>query len=139
MSIEPARPSDQSILVAAEQSLRTVVLPNLVDDHARASVIHVVGLLRYLADRGPDRTDLRRAQLTAGLELLAGNTLVAPLWPGEPVAVAAAVLAAAVRGDDPAASEVRRVLRPILVAQLDDELGETSPLIGAFRGQVADG
>lgn len=139
MSIEPARPSDISIVVAAEQSLRTLVLPSLVDDHARASVIHLVGLLRYLAQRGPDRDDLRRAQLTAGLELLAANPLVAPMWPGEPVAVAGAVLAAAVRGDDPAASEVRHVLRPILVAQLDDELSETSPLIGAFRGQVADG
>lgn len=139
MSAEPARPSDESILVAAEQSLRTVVLPNVVDDHARATVIHLVGLLRYLADRGPDRDDLRRAQLVAGLQLLADNPLVAALWPGEPFAVAGAVLAAAVRGDEPAASQVRDVLRPILVAHLDDELDETSPLIAAFRGQVADG
>ncbi len=139
MSTEPARPSDTSILAAAGQSLRTVVLPNLVDDHARATVIHLVGLLRYLAERGPGRDDLRRVQLAAGLELLAGNPLVAPLWPGEPFAVAGAVLAAAVRGVDPAVSEVRAVLRPILVAHLDDELGETTPLIASFRGQVADG
>ena len=139
MSAEPARPSDDAILVAAAQSLRTVVLPDVVGDHARATVIHLIGLLRYLGDRGPDRDDLRRAQLTAGLQQLADNPIVAPLLPGEPFHVAGAALAAAVRRDDPPASAVRDVLRPILVAHLDDELTETSPLIDAFRGRVIDG
>lgn len=139
MSAEPARPTDAAILAAAQQSLRTVVLPNVADGHARASVVHLLGLLRYLADRGPDRDDARRAQLVAGLEQLADNPLVAPLWPGEPFHVAGAALADAVRSGGAAASEVRAVLRPILVAHLEDELSETTPLIAAFRGQVMDG
>jgi hypothetical protein len=139
MSTEPARPSDDAIVVAAAQALRTVVLPNVVGAHARATVIHLIGLLRYLGDRGPDREDLRRAQLIAGLDRLADNPIVAPLLPGEPFHVAAAALAAAVSRDDAPASAVRDVLRPILVAHLDDELGETTPLISAFRGQIVDG
>jgi hypothetical protein len=70
---------------------------------------------------------------------LAANPIVAPLLPGEPLHVASVALAAAVRRDDPTASEVRDVLRPILVGHLEEELSETTPLIDAFRGRVTDG
>jgi hypothetical protein len=52
------------------------------------------------------------------------------------MAAAGAALAGAVGRDDDAAREVRNVLRPILVRQLDDELDETAPMVDAFRGKL---
>ena len=48
------------------------------------------------------------------------------------------VLADAVGRDDAAADEVRAVLRPVVVRQLDDELAVTGVLMPYFRGAMPD-
>lgn len=138
MSAEPARPSDHSLVASASEALRDVVLAHLTDAHARVTVVHVIGLLRYLDGRGPDSAELRRAQLSAAVRQVAGNPYVVAL-PGDPFDIAAAALVAVVGRDDSAAQAVRFALRPVLVGHLDHELSETAPLIAAFRGAVADG
>jgi hypothetical protein len=50
--------------------------------------------------------------------------------------VVGAILASAVNDDGPDGDEIRRVLRPIVVRQLDDELAVTGPLVPYFRGQI---
>ena len=43
------------------------------------------------------------------------------------------------RASNAAADEIRAVLRPVLVRQLDDELAVTAPLVSAFRGVIDEG
>ena len=45
-------------------------------------------------------------------------------------------LAFAVGRDDEHAVEIRSVLRPVVVRQLDEELATTAPLVEAFRGRL---
>jgi hypothetical protein len=49
-------PSDQALWRSVEHTLRTVVLPQLTDEHARSTTIHLIGLAHYAR---------RRDQLTA--------------------------------------------------------------------------
>jgi hypothetical protein len=49
---------------------------------------------------------------------------------------AGAALAGAVGRDDAAATEVRAMLRSVLLRHLDEELAVTSPLVAAFRGRL---
>ena len=124
-------------------TVRDVLLPALNEDAdwARATAIHLIGLARYAAERRPDRTALRVEEVADCLARLTGNPLVAGVWnggrsEGEVMAAAGAALAAAVADGGPAATEVRAVLRALLVRQLDDELAETAPLVDAFRGRL---
>ena len=135
------RLSDAEILRAVDATVLGVLLPALRDDAdwARAAAVQLVGLVRYAAGRGPDRTAARIDALAAVLTRLSGNELVT--WDGartrESVHTAAgAALAASVGRDDPTGDEVRRELRPVVVRHLDDELAETAPLVEAFRGRL---
>ena len=135
--------SDADIHRSVEATLLGVLLPAMPEDEqwARAAAIQLAGLARYAARRGPDRTAARVREVADVLPSLAGNELVARAWtgdesPGVVMAAAGAALAGAVGRDDGAAREVRNVLRPILVRQLDDELGETAPMVDAFRGKL---
>jgi hypothetical protein len=142
---EPAgdRLTDAEIHRSVAATVRDVLLPALADDAdwARATAVHLIGLTRYAAERGPDRSAERVDAVADCLAGLTGNTLVAAVWNDgrserEVMEAAGAALAAAVGDDGPAATEVRAVLRPLLVRQLDDELAETSPLVDAFRGRL---
>ena len=146
---DPARPvgsgalTDAEILRGVEATVLEVLVPALRDDAdwARATAVQLVGLVRYAASRGPDRTPERVGELVALLHSLAGNELVAAAWDGDPspdsvMAAVGAALAAAVPRADAAAEEVRAVLRPVVVGHLDDELAETAPLVDAFRGNL---
>jgi hypothetical protein len=44
-------PSDASLWHSVEQTLRTVVLPQLTDEHARSSTVQLIGLARYARTR----------------------------------------------------------------------------------------
>jgi hypothetical protein len=135
--------SDADIHRSVEATLLGVLLPAIPDDEqwARAAAIQLAGLARYAAGRGPDRTSPRVREVADVLNSLARNELVASAWNGDEsagvvMAAAGAVLAGAVGRDDDAARQVRNVLRPILVRQLDDELDETAPMVDAFRGKL---
>ena len=130
------RPSDGALWASVAETLRRVVLPQLADTWARAQAIQLIGLAEQARGRGGDPAHRYTEELVTALESIADNPLVHEHWPGEPHAVAAAALAAAVPRDDDAADEVRAALRPLLVAQLDEELALSSPLMEAFRGRL---
>jgi hypothetical protein len=137
--------TDAEILRSVEATLREVLLPALPADAewARAAGVQLVGLVRYAVDRSADRTAQRVAEIADVLTDLAGNEIVGALWSGDRgqravMAAAGAARAAAVGRRDVAADEVRAILRPLVVRQLDDELAETAPLVDAFRGVLRD-
>jgi hypothetical protein len=141
--IEPQGLTDREILRSVEETLLRVLLPSLRADAgwARAVAIQLAGLARYAVQRPADATAERVEEITARLSELAGNEIVSEVWSGgtsQRVVMEAAgtALAAAVGREDDAADEVRRRLRPVLIRQLDDELGATSMLVDAFRGQL---
>lgn len=136
------RLDDAELWRCIDATLTDVVLPAIADgdDWARAATVQLIGLVRYAASRPADASGERFTELAAALGSLSHNPLVD--WDGEPTAAsvqgaAGRALATAVeRDDDPTADEVRRVLRPIIVRHLDDELAVTAPLVDAFRGKL---
>jgi hypothetical protein len=144
--LEPQGLSDGEIFASVDATVHDVLLPALRQDAewARAAAIQLVGLVRYAARRRPDRTGERVVEVAELLGRLSTNEIVAAEWDGASsqrsvMAAAGAALAAAVGRADDAADEIRAVLRPVLVRQLDDELAETAPLVDAFRGTLTDG
>ena len=133
-----------------EDTLRTVVLPALSDEFARASVVHLVGLARYASERGPDPSAARVAEVAAALDALSHHALVARRWtptcqrtPDAVMDVAADVLADCVGiadddADHDAAAQVRAALRTLLVTHLDEDLAGNAVLLSAFRGRLPD-
>jgi hypothetical protein len=141
--LRPDALTDAEIYASIDHTVLRVLSPALRDDAdwARAAAIQLVGLVRYAAGRGDDRTAERIAEIADIIASIADNELV--VWDGDRsqssvMDAAGRALGAAVGRDDAAADEVRRVLRPTLVRHLDDELAETSPLVGAFRGRLDD-
>lgn len=141
------RPSDAALWAGVEHNLREVVLPAVTDDFARMAVVQLVGLARYAIERGEDPTAERTNTLADALDQLAGNSLVDAHWSeglmrsADTVTEAASAVLVACVGmpaGDPYAVAVRTVLRPILVAQLDEDLAGNSVLLGSFRGKLPD-
>jgi len=137
--------TDDDILRSVEHTVRQLLLPVIPETEAwaRAAAVQLVGLVRYAIQRGDDQTEARVAEVADTLTALAGNELVTAAWNGDRsqrgvMQAASTVLVNAVGRDDDAADEVRAMLRPILLRQLDDELASTAPLVGAFRGQLDD-
>ena len=99
---------------------------------SRTTIAQLAGLLDYADRRGDEPEPDRSAELAATLDRAAG----APSE-GSPYERAAAALVAADAGD-PAGVVARELIRPVLVAQLDDELARTTVLLDAFRGRLPD-
>ena len=138
------RLDDAELWRCVDATLTGVVLPAIADDQAwaRAATVQLIGLVRYAASRPADASADRTLEVAAALTQLASNELVD--WDGDLVdsnvaAAAGRALAASVGRVDAAADEIRAVLRPVLLRQLDDELAVTAPLVGAFRGVLDDG
>jgi hypothetical protein len=140
-SIPGGRLDDAELWRCVDATLTDVILPAIADgeDWARAATVQLIGLVRYAVRRPGDVADERRAEVAGVLASLAGNPLVD--WDGDASeasiqGAAGRALAAAVGRDDTAADEVRRVLRPVVIRHLDDELAVTGPLVNAFRGKL---
>jgi hypothetical protein len=139
-----AEPNENELWRAVEQTVHNVLLPSITDDWPRVAAIQLIGLARYAATRPEDRTPARTAELAHALDGLAGNPIVAENWRGEDrtvavvMRVAGDVLAAAIDRTDDEADEIRRVLRPIVLRHLDDDLAVTEPMLPYFRGQLPD-
>ena len=143
MSDHPSdRPSDEALWAGVGATLRDVVLPRLDDGWARTQTIMLIALAEQARTRGADPAPRMRADVATALDSLAGNPLVAAHWPADPAGwadpstAAAGALVAAVGRDDAAAEDVCRVLRPLLVAQLDELLATNATLMDAFRGKL---
>jgi len=131
--------SDAALWTATAATLRTVVLPNLTDAWARTMAVQLIGLADHAARRGDDPGAARLAAVHDALAALSGNALVAAVGSSDPMVVAAGALVAAVGVEGDEADQVRSTLRPLLVAQLDDDLESTMPLLDAFRGRLPGG
>lgn len=140
-----ARLTDAELWRGVEATVRDVLLPAINDDWARAAAIQLVGVARYAQRRPADTVDAQIAEVAAALRALEGNPLVqqpSSSASTDVLAAASAALVAAVDADqnDPATGaavdEIRAILRPVLMAQLDDELVVTAPLVNAFRGKL---
>jgi hypothetical protein len=136
-----AEPTDVELWRGVEHTVRHVLLPAIDDDWARAAAVQLIGLARYAATRPAGRNEANAAELADALAALGANPIVARTvrassGVGDVFGAVGAVLAAAVGDDGPGGDEVRRVLRPIVTRQLDDELAVTGALIGYFRGHV---
>lgn len=129
--------SDAELWRCVEHTLRQVILPALAEheEWARASTVQLLGLVRYV-QRRPRSPSGRASELAAVLDELTANELVAEHAGGSVEERVAAVLAAAARRDDAAATQVRRRLRPVVIAELDDELAVSGALVDAFRGRL---
>lgn len=141
--VRPDALTDAEILASVDHTVLNVLTPALRDDAewARAAAIQLVGLVRYAARRAEDRTVQRVEEVADALASLDANALVD--WDGDRsqravMDAAGRALAAAVVDQGAAGDDIRRVLRPVVVGHLDDELAETAPLVGAFRGQLDD-
>jgi hypothetical protein len=140
---EPRPLTDADIHRSVAETVLHVIVPALRDDAvwARATAVQLVGLARYAATRGPEPTDRFVDELAGVLAAMSRNAIVAAVWDGDRsrqsvMDAVATALALAVGRDDGPAAEVRSVLRPVVVRQLDDELSVTAPLIDAFRGRL---
>ena len=137
------RIGDDDLWRGVEATVRDVLLPALTDDWARAAAVQLVGVARYARRRPADPLAARVEELRDVLARLVANPLVAaqPLAAGDAadvLGVVGRVLAAAVLDDGAHGAQVREVLRPVVVRQLDEELAITGPLVAAFRGQLDD-
>ena len=134
-----AEPTDAQLWRGVEHTVRNVLLPVIDDEWARAAAIQLVGLVRYAATRPSGRRQADAAELGKVLATLADNPIVVAAAAADVWATAGAALAGAVDDDGPGGDEIRAVLRPVVVRQLDDELAATAPLIPYFRGHLDDG
>lgn len=140
-----SRPSDAALWHSVASTLREVAEGSLAGVEARVAVVRLAGLAAYASARGADPAEARAAALATTLDTLAQNPVVAARWPAadrsaETVAdVCAEVLVACVGRDDDAAVEVRAVLRPVLVGQVDDDLAEHAVLLDVYRGRLPRG
>ncbi|MDF2733340.1 MAG: hypothetical protein K0S92_1978 [Desertimonas sp.] len=139
----PRALTDAEIHRSVAETLLHVIVPALREDAdwARAAAIQLVGLARYAATRGPDVSEGFAEELADVMATMANNEIVATAWGGDrsPRSVmdgAGRALALAVGRDDEHAVEIRNVLRPVVVRQLDEELATTAPLVEAFRGRL---
>ena len=114
-------------------TLRDVVLPPLDDDWATAQTIMLIALAEQARTRRDDPVERQRAELASALDgsppirWCSRASLPPPQRPRS---------LAAIGRDDEDAEEVRRVLRPLLVAQLDELSATNASLMDAFRGKL---
>lgn len=137
-------PPDVELWRSVEATVRTVLLPAIDEEWARVIAIQLAGMARLAATRPPDRTPARAEALAAVLDALGSNPIVARHWtrpttdPAAVLAAVSAVLADAVKHDDPAGDEVRAELRALVRRHLDEDLAVTGPLMPYFRGHLPD-
>lgn len=127
------RVTDEAVAACIAPALRVIYAGG---EWGRQVNAQLLALVEYTAEREPDRRPARSRALLAALHVLGGNRLVPD--EGGPEERAAAALAAAVGRSDADAAAVRAELRPVLVAELDDELASTMVLMDGLRGRVRD-
>ena len=129
------RPSDESLWVSVENTLRDVILPAITDEFARLSAAQLIGLAEYARRRGDDPREPRSVELAAILDQMSSNAIVAAHWPHDDLnACLSAILVDALTRSDVEGDEVRERLRPVVVAHLDNDLLASSVLGRPFRG-----
>jgi hypothetical protein len=141
----PVSPDVDTILGACIETLRDVVVPEVDTEWARYSGELLIGSLEYA--RGllhEDRDGERREALAGAVDGLRSSVegsgkaeWVAALDDASPFVVASRLLVAAQNEPGSLSDEIRGVLHPLLLAQLDAEMGKTMPLFIPFAKNMS--
>ena len=144
----PVPPEAETILRNCIATLRDVILPDTHDEWARFNAGLLVGALEYAIGRlGDDRACQHRADLLAAVEQLrpvvqkaAQPSALAAMDAGSPFEVASRLLVWGQNNPGGLADALRRVLHPVLFAQMESELNAAEPIMAAFargmRGEL---
>jgi hypothetical protein len=143
----PVPPDARVILQNSVVTLREVVAPLAEDEWARFNASLLIGALEYaLGVMEKDRGAEHRAHLTAKIDSLRAaiersgdaETKVA-LAEASPFVAASRLLVWGQNNPGALATEIQRVLRSELYAQLDQEITAAEPIKGAFfRGMAGE-
>lgn len=138
-------PTDDQLWLCMSETMRSVILPSLEDPWARVALIRLIGLAEYAPKRGSDPTARRIAELIACIDQLsvrfAGIREQLPdNWP-EPDATSVLrfsgqLLAGTIADTSEQSSAIQADLKTLLLAQLDDDLSASTPLIMSFGGEL---
>lgn len=144
-------PTQSQLLQSAIRTIEEVLMPELETQWARSSAMGLVGQLRYALTRGESGSlAAQDAELEGCLEGLLAEfpelrELLSAIEPSGDASWdlrerASRLLIFALDGQAPAAVAVRDRLRPLLTAQLLQDLVETGPMLQAFleSGSVGD-
>ena len=136
-------PTPSQLLQSAIRTIEEVLMPELRTQWARSSAMGLVGQLRYALARGESSSlAAQDAELERCLEGLLGEfselrELASTIEPSGDASWdlrerASRLLVFALENQSPAAAAVRTRLRPLLTAQLLQDLAETGPMLQAF-------
>ena len=131
----PVLPRVDDILVNSATALRTTVLPTITDEFAHVTVALVATALEYAVELLHEPRDVsHRAELDAALHRMG----VVPEVDGEgsPFVRASQALVWAQRNPGPRADEVRSILHPLLVDQLERETAAAAPLLATLHSAM---
>lgn len=148
----PVPPDAETILSNCIATLRDVIIPDAHDEWARFNAGLLVGALEYaIARLDDDRENRHRADLRAAVERLRcvvlepgraneAGVLAGALDATSPFEAASQLLVWGQNNPGDLADELRRVLHPVLFAQLECELKAAEPIMSALargmRGEL---
>lgn len=129
-------PDVEMILRAAISTIEEVLTPELQSDWARYSAALLAGSLQYALDRCTSGVAERHAsELGAALASLQARSpeIAALASPADAIEQrAGSLLSYAQRNPGPLSDTIQQALRPLLLAQLAEDLTESRPLLAAF-------
>jgi hypothetical protein len=136
-------PTLSQLLQSAIRTIEEVLMPELQTQWARSSAMGLVGQLRYALARGEcSSLAAQDAELEGCLEGVLGEfpelrELLSTIEPSGDASWdlrerASRLLIFALDGQTPAAAAVRARLRPLLTAQVLQDLAETGPMLQAL-------
>jgi hypothetical protein len=136
-------PTVPQLLQSAIRTIEEVLMPELQTQWAGSSAMGLVGQLRYALARGErDSLAAQDAELAGCLEGLLGEfpklrELLSEIEPSGNASwdlreQVSRLLIFALDGQSPAAAAIRARLRPLLTAQVLQDLAETGPMLQAF-------
>jgi hypothetical protein len=131
----PVLPRVDDILANSATALRTTVLPTITDEFAQLTVALVATALEYAIELlAKPRDAQHRAELDGALRRVGDVPEVAP--GGSPFERASRALVWAQRNPGRRADEVRAILHPVLIDQLERETTAAAPLLATLHAAM---
>ena len=136
----PVAPDVETILDSCIETLRDVVVPSVGGEWPRYNAELMVGSLEYVKHLLSDDFDARRREelgraLDQVREIVAADPATEwseALGEESPFEAASRLLVACQNSEGEVAERVRATLRPVLLGQLDAEMGRSMGLFSAF-------
>jgi hypothetical protein len=127
------------------ETMRNVILPSIEDPHVKLTLIRLIGLAEYAPSRVADPSERRINALVSCIDRLAASHAeikqqLPAQWPsrdeGVVLDLCSKLLAGAVGDKSATAQAIRAEIKALLLAQLDEDIVDTDPLISFFGGQL---